>query len=58
MLQLLSLTSEDRLKDLPSISTQIPADRAKKIEATKNIFSNVIKQILPESYKKFKIDCN
>ena len=28
--KLLSLTSEVRLKDLPSIYTQIPADRAKK----------------------------
>ena len=27
----LPLTSEDRLKDLPRIYTQIPADRAKKI---------------------------
>ena len=54
--RLLPLTSEDRLKDLPSIYTQIPADRAKKIEAAKNVFSNIIKQIPPESYKKFKID--
>ena len=29
--KLLPLTSEDRLKDLPSIYTQIPEDRAKKI---------------------------
>ena len=28
--KLLSLTSEDRLKDIPSIYTKIPADRAKK----------------------------
>ena len=28
--KLLPLTSEDRLKDLPSIYTQIPADRANK----------------------------
>ena len=54
--KLLPLTSEDRLKDLPSIYTQIPADQAKKIEAAKNVFSNIIKQIPPESYKKFKID--
>ena len=54
--KLLPLTSEDRLKDLPSIYTQIPADRAKKNEAAKNVFSNIIKQIPPESYKKFKID--
>ena len=54
--KLLPLTSEDRLKYLPSIYTQIPADQAKKIEAAKNVFSNIIKQIPPESYKKFKID--
>ena len=53
---MLPLTSEDRLKDLPSIYTQIPADPAQKIEAAKNVFSNIIKQIPPESYKKFKID--
>ena len=40
--KLLSLTSEDRLKNLLSIYTQIPADRAK--------------QIPPESYTKFEID--
>ena len=28
--RLLPLTSEDRLKDLPSIYTKIPADRAQK----------------------------
>ena len=28
----------------------------KKIEAAKNVFSNIIKQIPPENYKKFKID--
>ena len=50
------LTSEDRLKNLRSIYTQIPVDRATTIEVTKNVFSNIIKQIPPESYKKFKID--
>ena len=54
--RLLALTSEDRLKDITSIYTQIPVDWAKKIEAAKNIFSNIIKQIPPESYKGFKID--
>ena len=54
--KLLPLTSEERLKDLPSIYTQIPVDWAKKIEAAKNVFSNIIKQIPLESYKKFKID--
>ena len=56
--KLLLLTSEDSLKDLPSIYTQIPADRAKKVEAAKNVFSNIIKQIPPKSYEKFKIDNN
>ena len=50
------LTSEERLKDLPSIFTQIPTDWAKRIEAAKEFFSNIIKQVRPESYKKFKID--
>ena len=50
------LTSEERLKDLPSIYTEIPTDRAKKIEAAKEFFSITIKQVPPESYKKFKID--
>ena len=49
--RLLPLTSEDILKDLPNIYTQIPADWAKKIEAAKNVFSNIIKQIPPESFK-------
>ena len=52
----LPLTSEDRLKDTESIYTKLPANRAKKIEAAKDVFSNIIKQIPPESYKKFKID--
>ena len=50
------LTSEERLKDLPSIYTEIPTDRAKKIEAAKEFFSIIINQVPPESYKKFKID--
>ena len=52
----LPLTSEDRLRDIASIYTKIPADQAKKMAAAKDVFSNIIKQILPESYKKFKID--
>ena len=54
--KLYPLTSEERLKDLPSIYTEIPTDWAKKIEAAKEVFSNIIKQVPPESYKKFKID--
>ena len=54
--KLYPLTSEERLKDLPSIYTEIPTDRAIEIEAAKEFFSNIIKQVPPESYKKFKID--
>ena len=54
--KLLPLTSEDRLKELLSIYTKIPADCTKKTESTKEIFGNIIKRIPPESYKKFKID--
>ena len=54
--KLYQITSEEKLKDLPSIFTQIPTDRAKRIEAAKDFFSNIIKQVPPESYKKFKID--
>ena len=50
------LTSEDRLKDLPSTFKRIHADDHKKIESTKEIFSNIIGQIPPENYKKIKID--
>ena len=50
------LTSEDRLKDLPSIFKRIPADDCKQIESTKEIFSNNIGQIPPENCKKFKIN--
>ena len=52
----LPLTSEDRLRDIASIYTKISADQAKQIAGIKDIFSNIIKQIPPESYKDFKID--
>ena len=52
----LPLTSEDRLRDIASIYTKIPADRGKKIVAAKDVFTNIIKQIPPEKYKIFKID--
>ena len=41
---------------MPSIYSLIPADKTKKINSAKKIFSNIIKNISPESYKKFKID--
>ena len=53
---LLPLTSEDRLKELPSIYDKIRVDNRKIIESAKQIFSNIIKRIPPESYRKFKID--
>ena len=54
--KLYPITSEESLKDLPSIFTQKPTDRAKRIEAAKEFFSNIIKQVPPKSYKKSKID--
>ena len=54
--KLLPLTSEDRLENLSGIYAKVPADCTKKIESAKEIFSNIIKQIPSESYKKFKID--
>ena len=45
--KLLPLTLEDRLENLPSIYGKVPADRTKKIESAKEIFSNTIKQIPP-----------
>ena len=52
----LLLTSEDRLRDIASIYTKIPTGRAKRIALVKDVFSNIIKQIPPEIYKKFKLD--
>ena len=54
--KLLPILSEERLKDLPTIYTQIPTDRAKKIEAAKQVFDKIIKQVPPESFKKFKVN--
>ena len=50
------LTTEDRLKEMPSIYSLVPANKIKKIEQAKNIFSNIIENIPRENYKKFKID--
>ena len=54
--KLLPLTSEDRLENLPRIYAKVPADSTKKIESAKENFSDIIKQIPPEYYKKFKIN--
>ena len=50
------LASEEKLKDFPSYLKKIPTDNRNKIESTKEIFSNIIGQIPPENYKKFKIN--
>ena len=50
------LTSDDRLEEMPSIYSLVPANKINKIESAKNIFSNIIKNIPPEDYKKFKIE--
>ena len=50
------LISDNRLKEMPSIYSLVPANKIKKIESAKNIFSNIIKNIPPEDYKKFKIE--
>ena len=51
------IISEKRLKELPSIYTEITADQANKIEAGKKAFDKIIKQA-PPTQKKFKIEYN
>ena len=41
---------------MSSIYNLVPANKIKRIESTKNIFSSIIKNIPLENYKKFKID--
>ena len=50
------ITSDDRLKGMPSIYSLVLANKIKKIESAKNIFSNIIKNIPPKDYKKIKIE--
>ena len=42
--------------EAPSIYSLIPTSKLAKIESGKNIFSNIIKNIPPENYKKFKTE--
>ena len=51
----MSIISERRLKELPSLYTEISSDQTKKITAAKNIFDKIIKQVPPTSEKRFKI---
>ena len=55
--KLMPIISEKRLKELPSIYTEITADQTTKIEAAKNVFDKIIKQV-PPTLKKFKIEKN
>ena len=54
--KIISTNSRREIKDSLSVLAEIPAVRVKGIEAAKDFFSNIIKQISPESYKKLKID--
>ena len=47
------ITSEKRLKGLPRIYTEIPADQTGKVEATKNVFDKITEQLLPSEKKLF-----
>ena len=49
-----AIASEKELKELQGIYTLIPADQTKKIEAAKEVFDKIIKQVL--KHKKFKIN--
>ena len=40
----------------PSINALLPTDKRQKVQTAKNIFSNIIKNVPPENYKKFKIE--
>ena len=40
----------------PSIDKLLPTNKRKSIESAKKIFGNIIKNVPPESYKKFKIE--
>ena len=51
------ITSEKRLKELPSTYTEITVNQTNKIEASKKVFDKIIKQV-PFNQKKFKIEYN
>ena len=55
--KLMLITSEKRLKELPSTYTEITANQTNKIEASKKVFDKIIKQV-PFNQKKFKIEYN
>ena len=40
----------------PTIDKMVPTNKRKAINSAKKIFSNIIGNVPPETYKKFKID--
>ena len=42
----------------PNIDKLVPTNKRKAINSAKKVFSNIIKNVPPESYKKFKIEYN
>ena len=40
----------------PNVNALLPTDKRQSIQSAKKIFSNIIKNVPPENYKKFKID--
>ena len=52
--KLLPITSERMLKELPSVYTEISTDQTKEIEAAKNVFDKITKQVPPTPEKRFK----
>ena len=53
--KLLPIISERRLKELPSLYTEISTDQTKKITAAKKEIDKIIKQVPPTPKKRFKI---
>ena len=49
------ITSERRLKELPSLYTEISTDQTKKITAAKKKNDKIIKQVPQTPEKRFKI---
>ena len=51
----MSITSERRLKELPSLYTDVSTDQTKTTTAAKKKFDKIIKQAPPTPKKRFKI---
>ena len=53
--KILPVNFESRLKELPSLYTEISTDQTKKIAAAKTIFYKIIKQVPSTPQKRFQI---